>query len=99
MIGRELGRGNNGVVLAARHPLLGNVVLKKAPQLWVEDEAQMLWHVHHPNLVRLYSRVSTTKVDPIDCTPLACLALERLGPDLACIMDSQHKRVLSVTTC
>ena len=91
MIGRELGRGEHAVVLAAQHPLLGEVVLKKGLKSWVQDEAQKLWHVHHPNLVRLYSMVSTSEVDPTDRAPLACLALERLGPDLASIMDSEHE--------
>ena len=89
MIGRELGRGNNAVVLAASNVCLAGVVLKKGRKFCL-TEARKLWHVPHPNLVQLYCMVSAPEVDPSDGAPQICLALERLGPDLGSMMKSQH---------
>ena len=91
MVGRELGRGNNAVVLAASNVCMADVVLKKGSKVHLTEEARKLWRVPHPNLVQLFCMVSTPQLDPTDGSPQICLAMERLGPDLGSIMESKHK--------
>ncbi len=91
MIGRELGKGANATVFAASHHYMPGVVLKKGRLHSLEEEAELMWKVDHPNLVRIFLKVSTTEEDPTDYSPLVYLAMERLGPSLASIMKSTTK--------
>lgn len=83
VIGQELGRGANAVVLAASHPCMPGVVLKKGFLDDLEAEANKMWLAPHPNLVRIFGKVSTTEEDPNDSSLLGYLALEQLGCTLA----------------
>lgn len=91
VIGRELGRGANAVVLAASHRCLPGIVLKKGYLEDLEAEAHKMWLAQHPCLVRILGKVSTTEEDPNDGSPLVYLALERLGPNLASLLRSGRR--------
>lgn len=88
MIGPELGHGANASVLAASHPYLPGIVLKKGHLDSLEDEAHKMWLAQHPSLVRMYCKVSTSEKDPSDGSPLVYLGLERLDRTLASMLKS-----------
>lgn len=93
VIGQEMGRGANAVVLAASHPCMPDVVLKKGFLDNLEAEAHKMWLAPHPNLVRMFGMVSTTEEDPSNPSPLVYLALQRLGRNLASLLHSGRRWV------
>lgn len=86
VIGQELGRGANANVLAASHPYLPSILLKKGHLDSLEAEAHKMWLTGHPNLASYYGRFSTTEEDPYDHSQLAYIALERLDSSLASML-------------
>ena len=79
-IGTELGRGADGIVLAARHRQLGRLVaIKQLPRAFGADpamrsrfisEARVLAALDHPHIVAIY--------DFVDYDGLCLLVMERL---------------------
>lgn len=90
VLGEELGAGANCVVHAATNPFWPGVVLKKGPMLCIHQEAEQIWEVDHPNMVRAFCVVDTSDVDTAR-QPLACLAMERLGPSLESLLSSNKR--------
>lgn len=93
VIGQELGRGANAVVLAASHPCMPGIVLKKGCLHELEAEATKMWLVPHPNLVRTFGKVSTIQEDASNGSPLGYLALEQLGCNLASLLRAGRRWV------
>lgn len=91
MIGEELGRGANAIVLAASHPYLPGTVLKKGHLDSLEAEAHMMWLTQHPNLISFYGKFSTTEEDPYNHSQLAYIATERLDSNPASMLHSGRK--------
>ena len=81
-IGEELGHGRNGQVHAAVNPHYPNTVLKRTYAAAAEQEADKLWRLCHPNIVRLHAFLETTDVLH-DGQPAAYLVLDRLGRSIA----------------
>ncbi len=54
-LGKPIGRGSNGPILTATNPEYPNIVLKPGPEWVLEEEAQKLWAVRHPNVAQLYA--------------------------------------------
>lgn len=90
-LGDELGRGRNGQVFAAVNPLYPNAVLKRSHYGMIEDEADKLWQMDHPNIVRMHAFVNSDDVQP-DGGPAAYLVLEQLGPSLGFLLLNPVKR-------
>ena len=93
VIGQELGRGANALVLAASHPCLPGVVLKKGSLHSLEAEATKMWLAPHPNLVRIFGKAATTEEDLSDGSPPGYLALEQLGCNLASLLRAGRRWV------
>ena len=94
VIGEVLGQGANCVVYAATNPYWPGAVLKKGRLHSIREEAELMWQVDHPGLVRLFCIVTTTEEDQ-EGYPLAYLAMERLGPNLASLLNSPKQYALS----
>lgn len=78
---RPVAAGKNGLVFSWVNPFWPNVVLKKSYKAAIEQEAEMLQAVRHPNIVSV-AAVSTTVQTMPDDKPAAFLALHRLGTPL-----------------
>lgn len=76
-----IGEGGNSVVFKVVNPFFANIVLKKGPKAVIEQEADMLHAVRHPNIVSLAALVTTTQTTP-QGKPAAFLALQRLETPL-----------------
>ena len=93
VIGEKLGAGGNCVVHAATNPFWPGAVLKKGPWHSIHEEAQLIWQVDHPTLVRVFCVLDTSEVDTAG-EPLAYVAMERLGPSLAYLLTSNKQSSL-----
>ena len=79
--GAEIGRGSNGAVFTAVSRDLPGTVLKGALAKMLQGEADKLWSLHHPNIVRAHAFLTTSEQSD-DKQDLAYLVLDRLGPSL-----------------
>lgn len=84
-IGDMIRQGRNGQVLAAVNPHYPNTVLKRSHYTLIEHEAEKLWRLDHPNVVRMHAFVDSTDLQP-DGSPAAYMVLDRLGPSLASLL-------------
>ena len=62
------------------------------PQEIVREEAERLWQLHHPNVVRPYAYLDSQELTEKG-QPAGFLVLDRLGPSLRTIMDSGEEYV------
>ena len=90
VIGEELGSSANCVVYAATNPFWPGLVLQKGPLHVVYQEAERMWQVDHPGMVRAFCVVNTPELDAAG-DPLAYLAMERLGPNLAALLKTNKQ--------
>lgn len=77
-----LASGANGSVFLVTNPFFPHAVLKKGWEHLLEEEAEKLWVLRHPNIVTLYTRLQTGEIGP-DGIRTGWLALQRCGPTLA----------------
>ena len=80
-IGAEIGRGTNGAVFTAVSRDLPGTVVKGALAKILQGEADKLWSLRHPNIVRAHALLTTSEQSD-DQQDLAYLVLDRLGPSL-----------------
>ena len=85
------GHGRNGQVFAAVNPHFPNIVLKRSHFSLIEDEADKLWQMDHPNIVRMHAFVDSHEVQ-FDGNPAAYLMLDKLGPSLGSLLLNAVKR-------
>ena len=80
-VGKELGRGSTGVVLAARHRRLGReVAVKMLPRGLAEDESVRRRFVAEARLLASFSHVHIVPIyDFVEEDGLCLLVMERLG--------------------
>jgi Protein kinase domain/Kelch motif len=80
-VGKELGRGSTGVVLAARHLRLGReVAVKMLPRGLAEDESVRRRFVAEARLLASFSHVHIVPIyDFVEEDGLCLLVMERLG--------------------
>lgn len=91
VFGEVLGRGLSGEVIAVSNPHKPGVVLNKGAQHRLQPESEMLWQLHHPNVMRLYCKVCSQELQP-DGSFQGYLAMERLGSSLRRILDDPTRR-------
>jgi serine/threonine protein kinase len=80
-VGKEVGRGSTGVVLAARHRRLGReVAVKMLPRELAEDESVRRRFVAEAQLLASFSHVHIVPIyDFVEEDGLCLLVMERLG--------------------
>ncbi len=84
--GDELGRGGNCSVHACTSAYMSGVVVKKGPLAVLAEEAEKMWRVPHPNVVRLHGIVDSDEADEHGI-PIGYLAIEELDVNVAEVMD------------
>lgn len=78
------------MILPATNPIFPNVILKKGCEQHLEQEAERMWVLRHPNVAVLYGIVGKGEYQP-DGSPVAYLAIKQEGPDLATLLtDPMH---------
>ena len=65
------------------HPDYPNCVAKKGPSSMIQEEAKMMWCLHHPNVVRPFAIVKCNELDH-EQRPVSLLVMQRLGD---CLQD------------
>ena len=66
------------------------MILKRGCEQHLQQEAERLWVLRHPNVVQLYGILGKGEYQP-DGIPVAYLAIKREGSDLATLLaDPLH---------
>ena len=73
------------MILAATNPIFPNVILKKGCEQHLEQEAERMWVLRHPNVAMLYGIVGKGEYQA-DGSPVAYLAIKQEGLDLATLL-------------
>ncbi|KAL3148099.1 Suppressor of Sensor Kinase (SLN1) [Trebouxia sp. C0009 RCD-2024] len=91
---QELGRGSNGVVFGTVNSDFPGTVLKRGRALNLRHEADTLWSLHHPNIVRAHALITCQEKDEDDLE-LGYLALDWQGPSLASFLATHPRPALT----
>ncbi|KAL3140831.1 Suppressor of Sensor Kinase (SLN1) [Trebouxia sp. C0010 RCD-2024] len=91
---QELGRGSNGVVFGTVNSEFPRTVLKRGRAQNLRHEADALWSLHHPNVVRAHAFIICQEKDEDDLE-LAYLALDWQGPSLASFLGTHPRPALT----
>ncbi|KAL3131534.1 hypothetical protein ABBQ38_007836 [Trebouxia sp. C0009 RCD-2024] len=89
-LGKLLGKGSNASVVEATTLQYPDVVLKKGRLDLIKAEADKLWQLSHPNIARAYAVLHSRELDS-KRSPVAYMALERLGPSLQDRKDTPER--------
>ncbi len=92
-LGEQLGAGRHGEVFAVTNPRFSNIVLTKGAEYMLRQEADKLWIMDHPNVVRLHALIGSQDFQP-GGSRTTFLALDRLYLVRSYVCVSSHPSLI-----